>query len=133
MKIIKKIGLAKLFLWQEAERIQTWPEAFANLEQGRTYTRKELAEKVFRLFYKAPESKRLVRGDQMNNCFGFRPVSDDKAVIHGVNVIRETNRDRYRPSQDALTIGKAWLKGETEKNGRSLWRARSPVLKSEHG
>lgn len=46
MKTVKKIGLAKLSLWNETERIQTYPEAFAKLEKGRIYTRRELAEKV---------------------------------------------------------------------------------------
>jgi len=70
MKIIKKIGLAKLFLWQEAERIQTRPEVFANLEQGRTYTRRELAEKVFGLFYKSGDGGEPIPKDVMNNCYG---------------------------------------------------------------
>ncbi|QTA78419.1 Uncharacterized protein dnl_06400 [Desulfonema limicola] len=114
MKIIKKIGLSKLFLWQEAERIQTWPEAFASLEPGQSYTRRDLAEKIFGLVYKSSEISEPIRKDVMNNCFGFSPVSHEKIVIHGINAFKETGSDRFKPAQEALDIGKSFAKGNEE-------------------
>ena len=115
MMTIEQIGLAKLFLWNEAERIQTWPEAFGNLEEGREYSRRELAEEVFGLVYRSPKDGRPIRGDLMGNCFGFAKVSEEKVVIHGVNAFRITGRDRYLPNREAIEIGEAYKKGDEDR------------------
>jgi hypothetical protein len=48
---IARLGLTKLFLWSEAERFQTYPQAMARLVPGRTYTRRQVAGQLMQLAY----------------------------------------------------------------------------------
>lgn len=105
---LRKIGLAKLFLWSEAERIQTYPEAFVNLTSDRTYTKQTLATDVFDLVYAQHNNSRPIRGDQINNLFGMYQKSEEKLVIRGINLFKGINGGVYEATDEALKIGRAY-------------------------
>lgn len=130
MKSLKKIGLAKLFLWSEAERIQAYPEAFANLDGSRLYTGHELAIEVFGLVEKREggSTQRNPKGsapgplktglyhreDPLKNCFGLDPLSDGKVVIRGINCLRKAGKDRFKATEEALAIGQGYKIGKDQ-------------------
>ncbi len=104
---LTSIGLAKLFLWAEAERIQTYPEAFSRLEEGRTYTRRQVATELFELVY--PDKKgRALREDQISNCFGLDRSPSGKVVLRGINCLRMVEPGRFVATPEALAIGRAY-------------------------
>jgi hypothetical protein len=107
-KVLHRVGLSKLFLWSEAERIQTYPEAFANIEELRRYTKQQLAKDVFELVYSQHDKSRPIRGDQIRNLFGIEKVSDDKVVIRGINLLDDTDGKDYCATAEALEIGDAY-------------------------
>lgn len=106
--LIKRVGLAKLFLWPEAERIQTYPEAFANLRPERVYTRQEVVTEVFGLVYKDAQTGQPVRGSHIENCFGLEPVFGKKVVIRGLNALRQIGPGQYVATEAALQIGQGY-------------------------
>ncbi|GIK36921.1 MAG: hypothetical protein BroJett011_07540 [Chloroflexota bacterium] len=122
-KFIKSVGLAKLFLWPEAERIQTYPEAFANLRPERVYTRQELVTHVFDLVYKDEQVGRPVRGSHIENCFGLELVSGEKVVIRGLNALRQVGPDKYVATEAALQIGQSY-RTETDEDDWAIMLAR---------
>lgn len=107
-KILKEIGLAKLFLWSEAERIQTYPEAFTNLVPHQKYSKRTLASDVFNLIYAQHDKSRPVRSDQIRNLFGLEQVSDEKVVLRGINFIQSVEGNSYQASDEALEIGRVY-------------------------
>ena len=107
-QILGKVGLSKLFLWTEAERIQTYPEAFVRLEETRSYSKKQLATDVFELVYSQHNKSRPVRGDQINNLFGVEKISDKKVVIRGINLLHKLNNKHYYATDEAIEIGKCY-------------------------
>ena len=107
---ITRIGLNKLFLWMEAERLESYPEAFARLQAGQKYT-KEMLIKVYRLIYNEKGNPNgLVRSDFMHNLFGLEIASPEKVSIRGVNALREIEPKVYTPTPMALEIGQAYLR-----------------------
>lgn len=111
--IVSKIGLNKLFLWMEAERLESYPEAFARLEAGRKYTRQELVKEVFGLIYnEKATSNRPVRSDFMQNLFGLEVHSPNKVLIRGINALRKIEPEIFTPTSIALEIGQAYRKGD---------------------
>ena len=114
IKILRKVGLSKLFLWTEAERIQTYPEAFVRLEERRRYSKKQLATDVFELVYSQHDKSRPVRGDLIRNMFGVEKVSDEKVVIRGINLLSKTEDKYYLATDEANDIGKSY---QTDKDG----------------
>src|SRR3990172_6808413 len=92
--VINKIGLPKLFLWMEAERLETYPEAFSRLQEDRIYKRAELAKEVFRVIYDE-KNHQVVRGDNLRNCFGLEFLNEKIAVIHGINAVRQVQPGQY--------------------------------------
>jgi hypothetical protein len=114
---ITKIGLSKLFLWMEAERIESYPEAFGKLQAGQVYTKDFLINKVFGLIYNDQSvSNQPVRSDFLRNLFGLEKTSLNKISIRGVNALIEVERGKYIPSPSALKIGEAYLKQD-----KSIW------------
>ncbi len=113
-KRINKIGLNKLFLWQEAERIQIFPEAFSRLEPDRIYSRRELATEVFGLAYKDEKSSHPIRGEVLRNIFGLGPLGEDKINISGFNAFARVSRDQYRPNPLTVDIGDAYKSAKDE-------------------
>lgn len=107
-KRLKEIGLAKLFLWSEAERIQTYPEAFSNLIPNHKYSKRTLASDVFNLIYAQHDKSRPVRSDQIRNLFGMEQVSNEKVVLRGINFIQHVEGNFYQASNEALEIGRVY-------------------------
>ena len=92
---ITRLGLNKLFLWSEAERLQTYPQALARAEAGRIYTRREIGETLFDLDY--VRGRKPLRENVLTNCFGGQQVALDKLVIRGVNLFRSAQPPRQQP------------------------------------
>jgi len=106
--MITNIGLNKLFLWMEAERLETFPEAFAKLAAGQAYTKEELV-KLFGLIYRyGDKSSHPVRSDFLRNFYGLEIISPTKVGIRGVNALKEVESGIYRPTQAAIAIGQAY-------------------------
>lgn len=106
--ILTKIGLSKLFLWPEAERIQTYPEALAGLVEGRAYSKYEIATEIFRLIYVEERKGKAVREHQILNCFGMDASRPGKVAIRGINCLRQIGKDQYEATEEALRIGEAY-------------------------
>ncbi len=122
MTHIKRIGLNKLFLWSEASRYQTYPQALARLQPGGTYTRQQIGAELFRLA--AREDGRQWRDSQINNVFGFIQSSQDKLLLKGINLFQrvtphgvqriagidkwEQAGDTWQPTPAARVIGQAF-------------------------
>jgi hypothetical protein len=121
---IKAVGLAKLFLWPEAERIQTYPQAFANLTAGRVYTKRDIATDVFGLVYKDGEASKPVRGNQIENCFGMEVISGEKVVVRGINALRQVGSDQFEASEAALAIGQAYTRNPDDEHSWAIPLAR---------
>lgn len=109
--IIKRIGVAKLLLWMEAERIESYPEAFSKLIPDAVYTKKTLAADALGLISK--ESGKFVRGDFLYNLFGLEIASEEKILIRGINALQEVSPNLYKPSARAIAIGQAYAQKDT--------------------
>jgi hypothetical protein len=116
IKTLRKIGLAKLFLWSEAERIQTYPEAFVNLAPDRKYTKRMLATEVFNLVYAQHDKSRPMRSDQIRNLIGLAQLSDEKVVIRGINLFSVDNGKYFEAKDEAIELGQAY---RSDKNGEA--------------
>ena len=114
MKTINQIGLNKLFLWREAERIQTLPEAFSRIEQNKIYSRRELASLVFRLSYKNDKNAHPIRGEVLRNLFGLNPSGSEKLNIIGFNAFERVATDQYKPRKETICIGAAYRSAKDE-------------------
>lgn len=112
--LITKVGLSKLFLWMEAERLESYPEAFSKLEYGRVYTKKTLATDAIGLI--AAETGKFVRGDFLSNLYGLEVATDDKILIRGINALRQVSAGQYSPSLQAIEIGQAYAQKD-----KSAW------------
>ena len=118
--IVKKIGLAKLYLWMEAARIESYPEAFALMKADTIYTKKTLALDALGLL--PLETGKFVREDFLNNMFGLAKMNNEKVSIRGINALREVAPGQYEVDPLALEIGQAyrqkdkdaWLSGFTK-------------------
>lgn len=86
MITITRIGLNKLFLWSEAERFQTYPQALAKLTPGRSYTRREIAAELFGLI--SLPSGKFRRENLFVNLFGGLQIAADKYLLRGINLFR---------------------------------------------
>jgi hypothetical protein len=120
---IARLGLNKLFLWSEAERFHTYPQAMARLTPARTYTRRQVAEELMQLGY-AKGNRKPLRESQTYNLFGFAQVGQDKLLLKGINLLRrvtphgrhnvagmnvwERAGDEWAPTQAALELGEAY-------------------------
>lgn len=108
--LITKIGLNKLFLWMEAERLETYPESFAKLKSDQTYSKETLVE-IFGLIYKEGDtSSHPVRSDFLRNLYGLEVAIPTKVLIRGVNALQETEAGVYKPTAMAIEIGQAYLR-----------------------
>jgi len=107
--LISKIGLNKLFLWMEAERLESYPEAFAKLKLDKCYTKDSLVE-AFGLIYKDDNtSLHPVRSDFLRNFYGLEINNTTKVSIRGINALEEIELGVYRPTAEAIDIGQAYL------------------------
>jgi hypothetical protein len=120
---ITRLGLNKLFLWQEAERYQTYPRALARLREGQTYTRRQIAEELVGLAYEGGKDKPL-RENQLKNLFGLVQIGQDKLLLKGINLFRrvtpqgrndslrpnlwESADDEWAPTEEALHLAEAY-------------------------
>jgi len=127
------LGLNKLFLWSEAERFQTYPQAMARLTPGRTYTRRQVAEELFGLSYTRDGIPR--RKDLLTNLFGALQIGNDKLLLRGINLFRRFTlngphqvsgitkwgkaTDEWLPTKAALQLGAAY---QQEPGGMSWQR-----------
>lgn len=108
---ITRIGLNKLFLWMEAERLESYPEAFARLQAGQKYTKGMLIKEVYGLIYNENgDPGHPVRSDFMRNLFGLEIAGPEKVSIRGVNALREIEPKIFTPTPMALEIGQAYLR-----------------------
>ena len=108
--MITNIGLNKLFLWMEAERLESYPEAFARLQAGQKYTKEMLIKEVYGLIYNEKgDSDHPVRSDFMRNFFGLEIVGPEKVSIRGINALREIEPKTFTFMPMALEIGQAYL------------------------
>jgi hypothetical protein len=114
--LITKIGLNKLFLWMEAERLETFPEAFMKLADGRTYVKDDLINLYDLVYRENDKSSHPVRSDFLRNFYGLEMISPIKVGIRGVNVLEEIKTGVYRPTQAVIEIGRAYRQGN-----QSLW------------
>jgi hypothetical protein len=119
---ITRLGLTKLFLWSEAERFQTYPQAMARLTQGRTYTRQQIGTELSGLVYSGARKPR--RENVLSNLFGMLQIGQDKLLLRGVNLFRrvppngshrvsgmtvwEQASDEWVPTEAALQMGEAY-------------------------
>lgn len=125
---IPRLGLTKLYLWPEAERIQTYPQALARLaehsELKQGATRRQIGEHIFQLAY--IKDRKPLRENVLTNCFGLVRVAKDKLVIRGINLFRrkeaarlhqltnsrlaywETKDDLWLPTKPAMALGQAY-------------------------
>lgn len=119
-RAINRIGLNKLFLWMEAERLESYPEAFSKLHASQKYTKEMLIESVYGLIYNEKAvSNQPVRSDFMRNLFGLEIAGPEKVSIRGINALREIEPKIFTPTPMALEIGQAyqlrdepgWLQG----------------------
>ncbi len=111
MQPITRIGLNKLFLWMEAERLESYPEAFARLQIGQKYTKDMLIKKVYGLIYNEKgASNHPVRSDFMYNLFGLEIAGPEKVSIRGINALREIEPKIFTPTPMALEIGQSYLR-----------------------
>jgi hypothetical protein len=114
--MITKIGLNQLFLWMEAERLETYPEAFTKFVEGRIYTQDEII-KLYGLIYRDDDkSSHPVRSAFLRNFYGLEIISPIKAGIRGINVLEEIDTGIYRPTQAAIAIGQAYRERD-----QALW------------
>ena len=104
---ITKIGLSKLFLWMEAERLESYPEAFSKLQYDRIYTKKTLATEAIGLIETEPG--KFMRGDFLSNFYGLEVANEDKILIRGINALHEISKGQYTPSPQAIEIGRAFV------------------------
>lgn len=104
----------------EAERLESYPEAFAKLQANRTYTKKALVRDVFGLIFKDETPTYAVRSDFLRNLFGLELVSSTKVAIYGINALRETETDIFTPTTIAIEIGQAYDKRDEYTWLRSL-------------
>jgi len=120
---IARLGLNKLFLWSEAERFQTYPQAMARLTSGQMYSRRQVAEELMQLAYERGKDNPL-RKSQIYNLFGFVQTGQDKLLIKGINLFRrvtphgvhnvsgmgvwERAGDEWAPTKAALRMGEAY-------------------------
>lgn len=88
---ITRLGLNKLFLWSEAQRFQTYPQALAKLTPDRTYTRRQIAEELFGLVYL--DSGKARRENLLTNLFGGLQIAPDKYLLRGINLFRRLTPD----------------------------------------
>lgn len=128
MTQIKQLGLTKLFLWSEAERFQTYPQALARLEPGRVYTRQEIGTELFGLVYVGGGKPR--RENVVRNLFGALQIAEDKLLLRGINLFRrltpngphrvsgmtiwERADDEWKPTEAALHIGDVYRQAPNE-------------------
>jgi hypothetical protein len=103
---IKYIGLTKLFLWIDSEKLETYPEALSRLNKDKLYTKPEIASEVFQLIDKGKNN--FIRSDKLRNCFGLEKLSDNKLVINGINFFKKLDSKNYHPTNEALSIGKSY-------------------------
>jgi hypothetical protein len=119
---ITRLGLIKLFLWSEAERFQTYPQAIARLTPGRTYTRQQIGTELFGLVYDGDRKPR--RENLLSNLFGVLQTGQDKLLLRGINLFRritpngshrvsgmtvwERASDEWVPTKSALQLGEAY-------------------------
>lgn len=122
MTQIERLGLTKIFLWSEAERFQTYPQAMARLTPGRTYTRQQIGTELFGLTYTRDRKPR--RESLLSNLFGMLQIGRDKLLLRGINLFRrvtpngshrvsgmtvwEQASDEWEPTQAALQMGDAY-------------------------
>jgi len=125
---IKRLGLTKLFLWSEAERFQTYPQALARLVPGRTYTRQAIGTELFGLVYAEKDKPR--RENVISNLFGGLQIAEDKFLLRGINFFRrltpngshrvsgitvwERADDKWKPTEAALRIGNVYRQSPNE-------------------
>jgi len=119
---ITRLGLSKLFLWSEAERFQTYPQAMARLTPGRTYTRRQIGAELFGLVHLPDRKPR--RENLLSNLFGMLQIGQDKLLLRGVNLFRrvtpngshrvsgltvwERASDEWLPTEAARQMGEAY-------------------------
>lgn len=112
--LIPKIGLSKLFLWMEAERLESYPETFSKFSANSLYTKKTLATNTIGLIKN--EAGEFVRDDFLINLFGMERKSDNKILIRGINALQKVSDEFYKPSQMAIEIGQAY-----HQNNKTVW------------
>jgi hypothetical protein len=131
---IARLGLTKLFLWSEAERFQTYPQAMARLVQGRTYTRQQIGTELFGLTYTRDRKPR--RESVLSNLFGLLQIRQDKLLLRGINLFRrvtpngshrvsgitvwEQASDEWEPTQAALQMGDAYRRSPDDLRWKRL-------------
>ena len=119
MTPITQLGISKLFLWSEAERFQTYPQAMARLTPGRAYTRQQIGQDLFGLSY--GQSRKPRRENLLSNLFGALQIRQDKLLLRGINLFRritpndphqvsgmtvwERATDEWVPTDTALQLG----------------------------
>lgn len=134
MTQIARLGLTKLFLWSEAERFQTYPQAMARLVQGRTYTRQQIGTELFGLTYTRDHKPR--RENVLSNLFGLLQIRQDKLLLRGINLFRrvtpngshrvsgitvwEQASDEWEPTQAALQMGDAYRRSPDDLRWKRL-------------
>ncbi|MDD5367597.1 MAG: hypothetical protein PHQ40_00810 [Anaerolineaceae bacterium] len=103
--LIHHLGLTKLYLWPEAGRFQTYPQALARLSTNPELlhgaTRRQIGELLFRLAY--VKGRKPLRENVLTNIFGAVQINADKLVLRGVNLFRRSEPNHLRP------ISGGWL------------------------
>jgi len=112
--LITKVGLSKLFLWMEAERLESYPETFSKFSVNSIYTKKTLATNTIGLLKN--EAGEFIRDDFLNNLFGMERKNDNKVLIRGINALEKVSDELYKPTQMAIKIGQAY-----QKNDKMIW------------
>lgn len=112
---MQRLGLTKLYLWPEAERIQTYPQALARLmkhpELHLGATRRQIGEHLFQLAY--VKGRKPLRENVLTNCFGVVRIAEDKLGIRGINLFQ-----RKKPAQRRRLVGSGLVHWETKDD---LW------------
>ena len=111
---IGRVGLPKLFLWSEAERFHTVPEALAKAESDREYTAREIAQDLFGLRFGKRDGTRPLRGNVLRNCFGWDRLGPDKIAILGFNAFRAVSEGRYALTPGACHVAQAYRAGDED-------------------
>lgn len=108
-----KVALPKLFLWNDPTRYQEYPEALAQAQEGRAYTRQEIEQELFditpTLTFKKDGKPRGRGTDGIVNAMGFERFGQ-RLCVNGLDLFRKTD-EGFVVSETGLALGKAYKNG----------------------
>jgi hypothetical protein len=104
-----RVALPKLFLWNEAGRIQEYPEALSRAQAGRVYTRIEVERELFDIVPTMEFRSGAPRGRRTDGIVNTRGIerSGKRFRINGIDLFRKKGKG-WIATAAGLKLGEAF-------------------------